>query len=407
MRLHHWLFGLFLALLPVQLGYHFWPPWSYVLGLRVDYLSPTVFFTDILVVLILLCWMFDSSRVNQLRVTSYELKKHWWVLAIFIFFLVNSLFAQNQGAALYKFFKVLEFALLGFYVAKNNFVSRLTSYVLPVTVLYSSLIAFAQFLKQSSLGGIFWYLGERTFNSGTPGIAKIALGGRLLMRPYATFPHPNVLAGFVLISLMLTFPYLIKKNRILGVCYLLFSIGCLAITFSRSVLLVGVFFGLYCLAKRTKKLVFFWFLLMIFAGAIFVFGKTVISQESFYQRWELGRASLLMIKENPLVGMGLNNFIPKIPIFWQNLSAVYWLQPVHNIYLLVSAETGLVGLLIFLWFLFLTYKRLMISHSLLITSLTAILLLGFFDHYWLTLQQTQLLFGIVLGFAWGYTQTQA
>ena len=51
-----------------------------------------------------------------------------------------------------------------------------------------------EFIKQASLNGLFWWLGERTFTSSTPGIAKAVIDGRLLMRPYATFPHPNVLA---------------------------------------------------------------------------------------------------------------------------------------------------------------------------------------------------------------------
>jgi len=36
----------------------------------------------------------------------------------------------------------------------------------------------------------------------------------------------------------------------------------------------------------------------------------------------------------------------------------------------------------------------------LLIALSAILLIGFFDHYWFTLQQSQLLFSIVLGLIW-------
>src|SRR5438105_4334390 len=40
---------LLLFLLPTQLGKHFWPEFSFVQGLRIDYLSPTLYVTDMLV----------------------------------------------------------------------------------------------------------------------------------------------------------------------------------------------------------------------------------------------------------------------------------------------------------------------------------------------------------------------
>jgi hypothetical protein len=36
----------------------------------------------------------------------------------------------------------------------------------------------------------------------------------------------------------------------------------------------------------------------------------------------------------------------------------------------------------------------------LLLALSAILLTGMFDHYWLTLQQGQLLFAVILGLSW-------
>jgi len=42
-KLQQRLFWLLVFLLPVQFGRHFWPEWSYVMGLRIDYLSPTIY----------------------------------------------------------------------------------------------------------------------------------------------------------------------------------------------------------------------------------------------------------------------------------------------------------------------------------------------------------------------------
>jgi O-antigen ligase len=406
MKLHQKLFWLFIFLLPLQLGRHFWPASSFVLGLRVDYLSPTFFLTDLLVLAILFFWLGEKFLKKQLSLFR-SFKTYWWVVAIFVFLLANAFLAQNQGAAFYQFIKILELSLLAFYVAQNH--DHLSKIVLPLSlaVFYSSLIAIAQFFKQASLNGFFWFLGERTFNIATPGIAKAIINGQLIMRPYGTFPHPNVLAGFLLVGLILTIPYLFQKNKFLFTSYLLIVVLAIVLSFSRSVWLLGLISSLFFLGKSKipKKLFWlaggFWLILLILAFYLLPHFST---NEAFSQRMQLMKAALLMIKVSPLSGVGLNNFIVRLPEFWPVTGFTYWLQPVHNLYLLLLSETGAVGFLIFLWLLILVFKRLLKSSLManfsLLMALMAILLLGLTDHYWLTLQQGQLLLALVLGLAW-------
>jgi len=410
--LHKILFFILLLFLPIQLGRHFWPNFSYVMGLRIDYLSPTIYLTDILVFLILGIWILEKSKIQnpclagrqaKFKITIKNLKFLFFFAGIFIFLLTNCLFAQNQGAAIYKLLKIIEFSLLGFYIAKNHYSLFTIHYLLVLAVIYSSFLAIAQFIKQSSVGGIFWWLGERTFNAGTPGIAKTDFFGHLLLRPYATFPHPNVLAAFVLIAFILSAPFVYRKNKLLFTFYFLLFALMVFLAFSRATWLVGIFIGALPLFRKTffRKTFAVFTGLILFSFLIFIFSDYLkINEISFLQRLELNKISFQLIKERPLLGVGLNNFIVNSPKFQQG--KFLWLQPVHNIYLLVTAETGVVGLLIFLWFLFLTFKKLLYSYTpILLYSYISILLLGFFDHYWLTLQQTQLLFAIVLGLIWG------
>jgi len=399
-KLQQRLFWLLVFLLPVQFGRHFWPEWSYVMGLRIDYLSPTIYLTDILMVAILGLWGLEKISNFQFPISNF-LRRFWWVLAVFAYLLVNSCLAQNQGAALYKSAKIIEFALLGFYIAKNKISLSMIRRPLSIAVVYSSLIAVTQFLKQASLGGVFWWLGERTFNAGTPGIAKAIVNGQLIMRPYATFPHPNVLAGFVLVSLIL----IGVRCQALGVRkifhWLAIALGIVAIliSFSRSAWVVGLLIGLWLMRK--KPLLFTVYCLLSTVGVVAWLAPHFSANEAFSQRLQLIKTTWLMIQATPLIGVGLNNFIVRLPDFWQITGFTYWLQPVHNIYLLVAAETGLVGLVIFLWFLILTFRKLLeIGNWKLVIPLLAILLTGVADHYWLTLQQSQLLFAIILGLAW-------
>src|SRR3990167_9278499 len=48
MKLAYRLIVLIVLLSPSQLGFHFWPRWSLVNGIKIDYLSPTIYLTDLI-----------------------------------------------------------------------------------------------------------------------------------------------------------------------------------------------------------------------------------------------------------------------------------------------------------------------------------------------------------------------
>src|SRR3990172_1466223 len=208
MALHQRLFFLTLVLLPTQLGYHVWPEWALVLGRRVDYLSPTVFLTDIFILGIFASWFWQSRK----KVFAHFKIPHWAVALAAVFIIGNISVSQNVPEAMYKWVKVLEFVGLGWYVVKIR--PNLSSFAFPLSigVLYSSILAVWQFLLQQSGGGPLWFLGERTFSADTPGIARTLVAGRQMVRPYATFPHPNVLGGYLAVLLPLMINLLIYKS---------------------------------------------------------------------------------------------------------------------------------------------------------------------------------------------------
>jgi len=399
MKLYRYFFWLLILLLPVQLGRHFWPSWTQVLGLRIDYLSPTLYLTDLLVLGVLFSWFLQKR--NHWRQFYRGIKKHWWLMAALAFLTVNCLMAANPGAAFYQLIKIVKLALLAFYVSREKYTWSDLYLPLSLAVVYSSLLALLQFWQQTSLGGLWWWLGERSFNLMTPGIAKSVVGGKLMMRPYGTFPHPNVLAGFLLVAMVVVGVQ--KKAKSLW-WWLVMTLGGLTIivSFSRVTWLVGLLIGLgFIVLKFSKKrwrfLVGGVVLFLLLIG--FYLALSLSGQETIDQRLALAQVALKMVADRPLGGVALNNFIPLLPLYWQPFGTTYWLQPVHNIYLLVAAETGLTGLLVFLWLLILTLRRIKIDSRLLVVWLV-ILALGLVDHYWLTLQQSQLLLAIVFGLSW-------
>jgi O-antigen ligase len=91
-------------------------------------------------------------------------------------------------------------------------------------------------------------------------------------------------------------------------------------------------------------------------AAVAVFGSQIVARVSAFDneaaqaRGPLNRLALQIIGESPWFGVGANNFSAASPDFLDISFAGAWISTVHNKYLLVWAETGIVGLLLFLWF---------------------------------------------------------
>src|SRR5690606_3203799 len=89
----------------VQLGKHFWPPYSIIHGLRVDYLSPTLHVSDILIFA-----LFCVTVVNRPAfLTSYghKLLKSGFIIAPFAL-IVSTLFAYSPLVSLFALLKLAE-----------------------------------------------------------------------------------------------------------------------------------------------------------------------------------------------------------------------------------------------------------------------------------------------------------
>ena len=72
-----YIFKVFVFLIPSQLAIHLWPKWAYIYGIRIDYFSPTIFLTDILVFLILILWLISllisKKRINISKINIFPI----------------------------------------------------------------------------------------------------------------------------------------------------------------------------------------------------------------------------------------------------------------------------------------------------------------------------------------------
>ncbi len=113
-------------------------------------------------------------------------------------------------------------------------------------------------------------------------------------------------------------------------------------------------------------------------------------------REQLNGRAIEQFVHSPVWGTGLGtNPITNYQLPMTNLkNYALAFQPVHNIYLLALAETGALGLLGVLGLLGLAIKTRPIP-------LLSIFILGFFDHYFLTLQEGQLILALIIGLSLG------
>lgn len=398
-----------LLLLPTQLGRHFWPAEAYLFGLKIDYLSPTLYLQDLLFLPLLF------SLVKKNWQNFFSKKKHliWAGLYLFLVF-ANIGFSPTPPVAFFSWLRLTELLLFGVYVSQNAvWLFSLLGRILPLVLVFEFFLSLAQVLGQSSVGGPFWLLGERTFTVFTPGIARGSWLGEVFLRPYGTFSHPNSLAGFTLVALILVLGK--KKISVSDQLAIVLGFALLLLTFSRTVWLASFVLGLVFLLARlragfSKRLSLWHFptLGIIFSLPLlaYFFSRTTIDASSFSVRWELAEFALEEVRRNPVFGLGAGHFVISLsqnrPV-WQWL---YWLQPVHNIFLLVAAETGFLGLSFFGYLILSGFFRLLKGAKekeflSILFALGALFLTGFFDHYWLTLIQNQLLFALVLGLSYG------
>ncbi|KKU29107.1 MAG: hypothetical protein UX92_C0014G0021 [Candidatus Amesbacteria bacterium GW2011_GWA1_47_20] len=357
---------LLLLLLPSQLALHFWPSWSLINGIRIDYLSPTLYFTDLIIIGLFL--------ISRLRVRV--------PLPVIIFVVLNILVSSSPLVSLYKWFRVLEFFWLFKYLSLNINFSRSASSSsmfqisnLKFAILWTAVLAWWQFFLQHSVGGLWTWLGERPLSVATPLIAKVSFLGQQLMRPYATFPHPNALAGFLLVTALLLY------RRIPWAAAL--ALLTIPITFSRTAIVLEVIFLLIYLRPAILKVA-------LLVSSIYYLVSVSGSVASLPDRLSLIHNSLFIIQKSPLLGVGLGNFLPTTGLY----------QPVHNLYFLLASELGLPAFLAICYFVF--RNCLGFRNSKLVIPVLVILITGLADHYWLTLHQNTLLLVILIAYAYSH-----
>jgi hypothetical protein len=418
---HKTIFYLLLALLPLNLAKHFIGDYSYVNGILVDYLMPAVYVTDLLILaLVALCISSpDSYQGEPPRFGKFIV----FFLLLFTFFSLLS--AQQTIPALYRFIKLAEGVFLFYYITRFVDLKKdlpKISTALSIAVIWASLLGILQFVIQKP---VFGYLpfGEVQSQLYNPNIAKVTIFGKLMIRSYGPFPHPNIFAGFLAIALTVILNGFRQGNtrrvsadftlRVAGIgrLALLLGIPALFLTFSRT----GILAFLVALAvyvhphlkgafeiPAKKKSYFFLGATAAFIGFVVLLGNLgYLSnlRESLSHRIGLSFHAIELWRAKPFFGIGLNQY--------SYFAEAFRFQPVHNIFFLILSEAGIFTFTAALLIAFkATMSCIKIKRQCLLGVILVLQLLLFanFDHYFLTIQQGILLFWLTLGLIVAYTK---
>jgi len=312
--------------------------------------------------------------------TNFRMPKvlYWWLALAFLGG-ITVIFGPMRQVALLEVVRMLKLALL--FIVIVNEVVRIKQFghivaALMVTIAIQSIVGLVQYAFDLNLGAQI--LGEITQANSEYTSKATYLESEFTNRIGGLIGHPNLLAIFLAILLPIGISILFSGikpiYKFLTSMVIIMGLISLVLTLSRSgwisfgVALAALMATTFILPSMRGKYVFGRILTIatIIAVTAALSGpimKRINSSDegavSF--RWEWMKVATEMALDKPVLGYGLNSFIWFMPAYTpyqthQGVIARYghqtYLPVVHNIYLLVWAEQGTVGLLLFLIFYF-------------------------------------------------------
>ena len=415
-KIKNYLLLLFFFLLPWQTVYIF--DAKFIGGAKWQYGSGLIFATEILLWLIAL-WQLaiiikTKNPVIKIKKSRLLVTVSLWLLLAWS--ILSLIWAPEKSAGFYNWFYLLEAAGLFFIILTSAINKNKIYLALTLAGVLQALLAIWQFMSQS-IGAAKW-LGIAGHLPWQSGEIIIEASGRWL-RAYGAFVHPNVLGGFLVICFFATIiPALSidgRRNtpwRIIAA--MLISAG-IFFSFSRSAwlaLAIGmiiIFIREIIFAKKSAEPInaqcrnlakYFLAPLVLAIVLFFLYQPLVLTRTSTADRLEAKsvneRLAYLsqagdVIKNHWLIGAGEGNYTYALYQKNPNISAFYY-QPVHNVFLLIFAELGIVGAAMFIIFLISIFLNFLISNRTdksgdslnKIVFLTTILVIGCLDHYFWT-----------------------
>ncbi|MFL5735300.1 MAG: O-antigen ligase family protein [Chloroflexia bacterium] len=286
-------------------------------------------------------------------------------LALFLAFAtLSAVVAHDAELSMFEVFLLVQMFLLYLYIVST--VRTQQDVLFLVTMLLVSL-----FLESAIILGLS-AVGREIDVLGIGGRVEVRTGYEAAGPAYrvaGTLGSPNNAASFVSLLLPVAISVLLsglgRWYKCLAALAFCAGLAALILTFSRGGWIAfAVSMTIVCLLAWRRG----WLapaIPLVIAGLVLLVGllfaepisSRLVVDQSAESRVPLIELAFRIIRDHPLFGIGVNNFMAILKQYVTPEFDFAWLAPVHNKYLLVWAETGIGGLVAFVLFLLVTLRR--------------------------------------------------
>jgi len=416
-------FWLILFAWPWQLRYFFFK--AEVAGGFFEYGSLFVYLTDLLLLVLIALWLWRRPKIS---LGPKNVALIWLSLAGLA--VLSSLWAVSPMPA---FLWGLRLGLwFVFYLYFINEVKSLKEIFWPLflSIFFQAAVALGQFSTNHSLG--LWWTGESPLDASSKANSIIKVGGLRQLRAYGTTPHANILGGVSALFFVLGIwfweraKYLFSPSRLSNALarpqwratFLALASIPLFLSYSRSAwLAVFVFLIVWSWGvKKWREMRWPWIILLTvflvgslanpqLIGERFILGnrlekRSVEERLAGFKEWEE------IWPQNFLLGTGASSYTQSL-VDKEPGRMVWSYKPVHNVFLLSIAELGVFMVIMWFWILWGIVRTLFLwrrGFFVLLSSVSCLGVLAFFDHYLWTSHQGLVIVALIVSFAvwlWG------
>jgi hypothetical protein len=400
-----------------------------------EYTSAFLWGTDVLLVALIAGALALFPRCFR------ELLTAWWPAPAFLLLALLSLAGAAYGAlGVYHWVRLVlaagaAFALATF-LREGVIRFRTVAVVLTASAVSQALLGIFQTATDGDAG--LHVLGEAVITPVTKGVGRVVLEGGELLRAMGTLPHANIFAGFLIVGLAAACYLFLTRGEgrfrygwaATAASIAVLVVG-LVVSFSRSgwlvalALVVGMLTVGFLRPEFRRRALELTGLLVLIAGILFaVLSWAIVPRAGFApgegsvtHRYLYDVIGVETMVAHP-VGVGVGNQlltgVDEGRYQTKGLTSWWHWQPVHNLYLMVGAETGIAGIVVFLLFLALLFLRARpfftgttVEVNGAVLMLLALLAFGLFDHFLWDLQTGRLMLWSVLGILIGVSASPA
>lgn len=362
-RIQKVLLYLFVFLLPLQARYIFSP--GLIGGQETEYGTIALYATELLLgllvigALVLAC---TAKRADLPRRANRMFPFFYLMLALAAAAGLSLVWAPDRSAAIMAAVRLLEGLLLVLVLVATPFSYRTLGYSFVWSGMLQASLAIYQWFEQRVAASTL--LGVAAQTAARAGASVIESDGFRWLRAYGTFPHPNMLGAFLALAIVMAVILVFtSRNRreefgLWGIIVVL-THG-LFFTFSKAAALALGVGGLFLLTflilnhDRGSRRMFAQFAMIVatVVGVLAVIhadplltrlqGSAELEQRSFAERAQYLEDARGVVSYSWLSGIGVGNYVYAIARVHPGLEAWEY-QPVHNVFVLVLAETGIIG----------------------------------------------------------------